>query len=617
MDALNPVWEGLPRAEAQRAKASLQTLGHEEAALRAAATLIGRIADEHRPGARAPLVRTFLLLAAAIHAATRLSAPHDPMPAEDAEASFSPSAWLLLASREGARRSIDASMGEVIDSVIVAVGDALAEAGDAAVILPSSPLADYGLSHLLPALVGRPDEPGLSRAAGALGRLVRLALEARSLTFAGASAPRPQLLGSIARGRGELGPEFDRAIAEAAKPAPDRTPLLRLVGDPRLAAPLEAMCAAWANEVHEGLDGEDTRALVELTTTQITRASRAARLFGFTPRGPAPAEALDRAITLARDALAADPELRESWEIQRWGGPFDATYVARLFPVGLCLLALSGAGEDITPRVEALVARRGVDGFRYFEGFAGIPPDADDLGLALQLVARSVDGAARTQALAWPIEVLVRNTAEDGAIAVWLERHLHEPMPEGAPKWLGSRCVAVAANALIGLAEAHAPLPEGYFDRTLAWIARVWEAEGAKAVHFYPAPFARYLLARLANVAEETPGESAPRAHLRALVTDIERRILASRRADGGFGGVMATACQLGALACGRAEPFDPWPAVTFLASRQDYDGLFPREPFYRTPGKDFALAAHGARSITAALCLDALVRTRARLARG
>ncbi|MRG91698.1 hypothetical protein [Polyangium spumosum] len=617
MNTLRPVWDGLPRAEVRRAQASLQTLGLEEDALRGAANLLGRLADARRPGAHEPIVRTFLLLAAAIHAAARLPAPLEPMPAEDEEAPFSPAAWLLLASRERGSLSIDPEAREAIDAVIVAVGDALDELGEAATIPASSPLATYGLSLLLPALVGRPDDPGLARAADALGCLVRLALEARAFSGVGASAPRPQLLGTIARGAG-LGRELDLALAHAAKPAPDRLPLLRLVGDPKLSARLDATCAGWASEVHEALDGEDTRELVEATTTQTSRATRSARLFGFTPRGPTPEEELDRAIELARQGLAADPELRESWEFQRWGGPFDKAYVARLFPVGICLLPLAGVGEDISPRVEALVARRSVDGFRYFEGFAGIPPDADDLGLALQLLARSAGRAAAVEALAWPIEVLVRNTGEDGAMAVWLEQHLREPTPDGAPRWLGSRCVAVAANALIGLAEAGVVLPEGYFDRTLGWITRVWEAEGGRAVHFYPTPFARYLLARLADVAERLPGDPAPRVRLRALVSDIEQRIVSSQRADGSLGGgVMATACHLGVLACGRLEPFDPWPAVTFLVSRQDYDGLFPREPFYRTPGKDFAFAAHGARSITAALCLEAFVRTRARLARG
>ncbi len=613
MDALSPVWASLSRVEARRAQASLQTLGHDEAALRSAGYVLGRIAEEHRPGSQGTIVRTFLLLAAAIHAGARFVALHEPMPAEAAEAPFSASAWLLLASREGCRGALETSIGEGIDSVIVAVGEALDETSDAAVIPPSSPLADYGLSRLVPALAVRPDDPRLRRAGSALGRLVRLALEARALTFAGASAPRPQLLGSIAEDAG-LAVEFALAMAHAGKPAPDRLPLLRLFGDARLGAHLDATSAAWTNEAHEGLGGEDTRALVEATSTQITRAARGARLFGFTSKGPAPTEELDRAVTLARDALVADPEVREAWEIQRWGGPFDATYVARLFPVGLCLLALSSAGEDITAQAEALVARRSIDGYRYFEGFAGIPPDADDLGLALQLIARLPERAARTEALAWPVEVLVRNTDEDGAMAVWLERSLREPMPEAAPKWLGSRCVAVAANAMIGLAEADVLLPEGYFDHTLAWITRTWGAEGPKSVHFYPAPFARYVLARLAHVAEEKPGDRAARARLRAIVDEIEARIVASQRADGSYGGVMATACHLGVLACGRKEPFDPWPAVTFLASRQEYDGLFPREPFYRTPGKDFALAAHGARSITAALCLDALARTKARV---
>jgi hypothetical protein len=611
-------WEGLPKALALRAVASLHALGCEETPAREAASALERLVEARGGRGGDLLRRAFLLIVAAVHAASPFPQLDAPLPDKPPTGPLSPAEWLLLAARERARAAFPPEASEAFDLALDAVSDAIT-ARLGAEIPVGSPLPDYALSFLLPAAAGAPREDArVAHAGKALGRLVRLGHEARALLGAGIYAPLPIVIGELAVQTGQ-GERFRAALAHAGKPVPDRLPLLSLFGDAAVAAALGAARAAWADEALEGLD-EAARAvvgpLVSALGGRITRAAAGARLFGLAPRPPPPVDELERALRLAREALVADTELRECWEVQRSGGVFDAPRVARLFPVGHCLLALHGAGQDIAERAAPLLARRGPDGFRYYEDYTAIPPDSDDLGLVLQLLARLPPDPALREALEWPVELLVRSTGEDGMIPVWLDRDLREPMPGDAPRWLGPQCVAVAANALIGLAEAAVPLPEGYFARALAWIVRTWETEGLAATWHYGPAYTRLLLARLSRVAEGVQGDEASRARLRAIVAALEAEIAATQDADGGWESPLVTACHLGVLSLGERTPFDPWPAITYLASRQMPDGLWPREPLYRCPGKDGAPLTHGARPLTAAVCLNALVEARARLAR-
>jgi hypothetical protein len=282
----------------------------------------------------------------------------------------------------------------------------------------------------------------------------------------------------------------------------------------------------------------------------------------------------------------------------------------------LCSLALDEASVDQGARIATLIPLCSVDGFRYFEGFAGIAPDADDLGLALQLVARTADPSRYLETLAWPIEVALLNTSDDGEIPVWFDRHLREPMSPDAPRWRGSRCLAVAANALIGLLEARVDLPMEYVDRVIAWLTSTWRRERMRAVFFYGLSYTQFVLVRLAGVAEGKTSDPLIYEQLQMLATDIEHSIIASVRPDGSIGSILDTACSLAALAHGKTSSFDPWPTVAFLASVQEHDGFWPAEPLYPTPGKDYAPGAHSAKAITTAMCLYALTRIRRRLAR-
>jgi len=607
-------FEGLPAVFARRGESTLRALGALEDPVLATCAALAQVASERKegqPGA-AGIARAIGFAIAAVHAAARFSPPHEAMPEGEVEA-IAPREWLLVAATERARAPLPPAIGAALDRMIASLGEVVAT--PAKMFVPAdSPALDYGLGLILPALLGRTEDDAAAQAGRALGRLLRVTCEVRALGGRGPDAPLPQLLGRIAEDAG-LGERFARTIAHAGKPEPERLPLLSLLGGAALAAPVKEALGSLVGAVKRASTPNDVlSSAADELGAEASQATSGARFFGLMPRKDEEPAELERAIALGREALLADPELREAWEIQRWGGYFEQARVARLFPVGLCTLALHAAGVDVRDRIASLLALGEPDGFRYFEGYARIPPDADDLGLALQLAARSPDPASFRETFAWPVELCVRNTDADGAMHVWFYRDLREPVPEGAPSWLGTRCVAAAAGALIGLAEAGSPLPEGFFDRALAWIVRRWAEEGPKASFFYAAPYARLVLARLANAVERVPGDPAPRALLRAKVDAIEAEIVASMRVDGGFGDELSTAAHLGVLAIGRRRTFDPWPSVTYLAARQGYDGLFPRAPLYRTPGKDNTLSAHGSRALTTAVCLEALVTTRARV---
>lgn len=574
---------------------------------------LGEFATTHHLPDPSALQRIFSLLVAANHSCSSLSGPGSPFPTNPTIPLPSTTEWLLLAARERAIASLPSVLGDTVD-VLIARLDSVSTTnlGDAV----ASPIVDYGLGSLLAAITGQPHDSPAFVAGQAMGKLTRLALEVALATRPSSSFLTPVLLHSITALDHESESRLGLAVAMACKPVPDKLPLLSFLGQGIVRTRINDACEAWSEvstRVFDDAYPDNLQLFFRATSDVIKQKINSLQLFGFA-KAPSLEVELDRTIEMAVEALLDDPELRESWEFQRWGGPFPRTCIGRFFPVGLCTLALATASIDPAARTEQLLSLRSLDGIRYFEGFVGIAPDSDDFGLALQLIARIPQRDAYMAAFAWPVEVVVRNTSPEGEIPVWIEHHLREPLDHDAPKWRGSRCLAVAANAVIGLLEARASVPAEYIDRVIAWITRTWRSDGMRAVFFYGLPYARYVLVRLAEVAKGRTNDPSIYEELRDVAASIEDAIVASVGHDGGFGGIIDTACHLAALACGRRVPFDPWPIIAFLASRQEHDGLWPAAPLFPTPGKDYASGAHGARSITTAMCLYALARSRSRL---
>jgi hypothetical protein len=464
--------------------------------------------------------------------------------------------------------------------------------------------------------------PYLGAAARALGLIARAAEEAdalwRKVPDGGAMSAPPYLITAVIADRHGLDPALRLGWGSWLCPTPDEITLRRALGAPEILRALRSQLAIWVAEVRPLSATEEERERVEGFLADIherwERALSTSWVWRHMPGGwDAPRISIERArtIRLARAGLLADDRLREAWEVQRWGAWCETPRVARFFPAGLCLLALAEAGADVREAAgELLSSEASPDGYRYYGRWIGIPPDADDLGLALDLLPIAGDTPERRRALTHPIEVLVQSTEPDGWINTYLEQGLIEPTPPDSPHWLVRRCSAVVMRALIGLFRTEWPLPEGFRDRALSRLIEVLHDEGLASVDAYPACYARLLLARLGCAIEGRSCPAAARNALEEMLGAIEREIVATQELDGGWGSPLATACHLSVLALRRTPGFAPAAATLYLCARQEPDGLWPREALYHCPGRDGAQHDYATRSVTTAICLSALALT-------
>ena len=609
MDKPLPPKNGLPSAFLVRFRAALEELGCRQTPIALLANCLVTTSKLHGFPDQDAMGNLVLSLAAAHHSTQRFPVTLAPLPCDERESLPTANEWLLFAALERARSgwpnnltaAVDAAIERSMDLNTVTTGTSTSS---------DDPFVDYGIGLFLPALTNRPET---SIAGRAIGRLTRLLAEIHAILDPKVLAPRPDLLGRIAA-EVDLESRFSVALALACKPVPDKLPLVCLFGSERVASRVIEMSKTWANDISTVMldaEGLPLRELAETLTATIANKVAGARFFGLLPPPPTMMSEVERTISLARKALEFDPELRAAWEVQRWGAWCDKPRVGRVFPVGLCLLALSRVDGDLSGRVAEMLLRScRVDGWRYYDDWVGIPPDSDDLGLVLRLAARVTPGLIDPGVFVRPLDLVQRTMGPDGAIAVWLDDGLDEPVPEDGPHWLGPRCIAVAAQLLLGVTEAGINGTMEMRSRGVDWIVQSWHSHRERAVYHYTWPFARLLIAKLANALASIPGGFAQNVSLRAVVAEIEDSIRESRNADGGWQTPLATACHLTVLSLGD-RPFDPWPSITYLASRQGPDGMWPAEPLYRCPGKDGVSTAHGAAAITTAVCLDALLDVR------
>ena len=487
----------------------------------------------------------------------------------------------------------------------------------------------YGCEAVLGSFLFEAANGPEAQAARALGLLARAAEEADALWRAvpdgkGLIAP-PHLLTAMAAEHGGFGPPLQLAWGSWLCPVPDEVTLRRELGAPETLTALRARLAGWADEARSLGVSDASRAVVESFLGGLRErwecALATSWLWRYQPGGwdaPRIRGERERTMRMARSGLLADERLHEAWEEQRWGLWCEEPRVARLFPVGLCLMALAAAEVDVSAAAAELLSTEGrADGFGYYGRWLGIAPDAYDLGLALQLLPLAGDTPERRRTFERPVEVLLHNTHPDGWIPTYLEEGLLEPKTPDGPHWLVRRCSAVVANALIGLLCTDWPLPEGFRDRVLERLLAVLRDEGLTSVIAYPACYARLVLARLERALDGRSCPAAARAALGEMLASIEHELLATQGLDGGWGSPLATACHLATLSLRRTPGFDPSAAVLYLCARQEPDGLWPREAFYHCPGRDNAPHDYATRSVTAAICLEALALAGPRLPGG
>lgn len=595
---------GRPDPLVTRASAALQILVTAEPLNETFVEFVVQFARLHNCAQAANIGRICSLVLAAIHTIEQFQVQAPPL-ALPAEPPPTIAEWMLLAARE--QIGMPRHLCEVVNAIfrrlmLEAMGENHASQAEASLLI------DYACGALL-ASVATSDS--VAQAGVALGKLVRLTNETHAILDRFAIAPAPNLLRQIAIAAG-LSERLSLACALACKPLPDKLPLVCLLGDQRMVSRIVEAADAWAGEARNafvGACGEVVAAFVETIRANLIQRVMGIRLFGFTTAIPSMSAQCDRATTLARSAISSDLYQRSAWEVQRWGAWCEKPRIGKFFPVGLCTLALFRAGEDVADfMTQMILDTKRPDGWRYYDDWLGIPPDTDDIGLALRLAAQLAPREdLPLRIFAPPLEKVRRAIGDTGVVPVWLSEDLEEPLSVDAPNWLGPRCIAVAAHFLTGVLDAGIDWSDEEIDLAIAWVVRTWETEGDTAIFHYFLPYGRLLVARLLHAAEQSARVLHASIRLRQLVEATEDNIRQTQQIDGGWGTPLTTACHLSVLAIGSRQ-FDPWPSIVYLVSRQRHDGLWPDEPLYRCPGKDGSESAHGSPTLTAAVCLDAFV---------
>ncbi|MBL8057882.1 MAG: hypothetical protein JNK29_14355 [Anaerolineales bacterium] len=327
------------------------------------------------------------------------------------------------------------------------------------------------------------------------------------------------------------------------------------------------------------------------------------------PGRPTPAfqparDPLAEAVTMAAGYLLADRAFRESWEVQRRGLFGEAEVTGRVFGPGLILELLAEHHADLAADVDALLDRLAVDGYRYYPHRA-VPPDSDDLGLALRLCRHAADPARQRAQLARPLGWLPLNQGADGHLPCWLTRGVEDlDTTAGAVLW-GGRCQTVEANLLLGLLAFDPAGQAGLITRAgAAWLER-WQAAGLGGNALYEPGYALWTALRLITALRGWAPLHA-QAEL-ALPSALERlAALAPAAGSAQLAACLTLACRgLGAPPEARRLFRPEW--LTLLLARQRYDGGWPAEPLFVTPTRGEAAAWYASAAVTSALGWAAL----------
>ncbi len=306
----------------------------------------------------------------------------------------------------------------------------------------------------------------------------------------------------------------------------------------------------------------------------------------------------DRALRAAEDFLRADPELAEAAEVHRHGLFGRAEVRADLFGPMFAEALMHEAGVSPSGLAQALLARGAQGGWRYYPGHHQIPPDADDVGVALQLGARAgVSRGVLDEGRGAPTRE--RRTRRRGAdLADLAGAGPRRPRgPVGARRVSGgrgagrSRLVALVRRGRAGGRAAGAPAPHPRTRGSCGSGLAVVRA-GAGRRH-------RGALPRAPRRRDGGLSPAAPRAR--------RRRRAAARATHPGqrVRDLLETALAARALWSMGALPAPEAVAMT-LIDAQDADGGFPADPSYNTV-PHHRPRRYGSRVVTTAAALAAL----------
>lgn len=328
---------------------------------------------------------------------------------------------------------------------------------------------------------------------------------------------------------------------------------------------------------------------------------------GGEPRPAWSLAAVDDDRLAAADYLAVDPDHRRARDVRVRGLFEDRRRLeARFFPVGLVLLAEAEAGLDRRQAIASLFAALPPGPLRYYGSWPGIPPDADDLALALALLPHAAAiPPGRLDDLLAPLE---HAAGPDGVAPTWLVASGERASASGI-EWLGEDCTAVRAALAAGLASARPPGASRWLAPNLGNVLDRWDGERFGGAFHYREPWVRLQVARA--LAALRPGDLAAGegARARRIGAEMRARLLAEQRPDGSWGGPLDSALSLEALGLLGPEPARVAAALRFLSETQEADGSWPEAPLYVIPGKGGPGSWYRSREVTTALVLRALAR--------
>lgn len=368
---------------------------------------------------------------------------------------------------------------------------------------------------------------------------------------------------------------------------------------------LHAAAAGFLDALGEGFRAFD--ALMALRTSLDPRSAASP------PQVPGHARR-DDAVADTRMALAFLSEGAPwpgSWEVQRFGvfGSQDQP-VGQWFARGLILRALLDMYYGVRDEASQLLGEIPPGELRYFGPWRDIPPDADDLGLMLELVAAT--GAARDRAETW-IVVLLANTDERGVAPTYFSRDPagRATTPSGKA-WPGNDCNAVRLQLLCGLLAFDAAR---FSDLIQANATRVLADSRAGAVggsYYYGARYTDLAFLRFARLYRAKAVERPLWGGIAAAAAAIRARMAVGQRLDGGWGSPQRTAFCLTGCAMELGVGADPDPlllerGLRSLGEHQLVDGSWPAEPLWRVPMKRGREGFHQGRALTTAFCAHAL----------
>jgi hypothetical protein len=356
---------------------------------------------------------------------------------------------------------------------------------------------------------------------------------------------------------------------------------------------------------------DEVRELFSLKARPKDRSAQASRRALFMPY----IDTLPKVIEMAEGYLLSDLIFRESWEVQRRGvfGAIEIT--AKAFPMGLIAEILSRHGHDMAAPINQIFDTLQATGWRYYD-HPHLPPDADDLGLALRLYPFSVQPERHKEMLQTPLRWLQASISASGEIPVWLTTGAEvQPDYPFLALW-GQNCATVEANVLLGLLAFAAPGYRELIEKSARqWCERII-SQGLSANRHYVSLYALW-----------TAFELLAQLHDRIGVADIQVQLDLARQTLLGQLSIEANRPHLTpqdaaflSLACFCLEQRSPKLALTteasalfkpdwttLLCKSQRYDGSWAAEPLYGTPTRGELAAWYSSRSVTTAFCYHAL----------